>query len=103
MKRTATARVKIFGETYHLKGDTTEQHLHRLAEMVDQRMREIAARSPHLDVPRVAVLAALSFADEVLRLRRELDEVYELLEEETDSSRSGEKPSEGDPPGEEGT
>lgn len=95
MKRTTTARVKIFGDTYHLKGETTEQHLHRLAEMVDQRMREIAARSPHLDVPRVAVLAALSFADEVLRLRRELDEVYELLEEETEGKSTESPPPEG--------
>jgi len=88
--------VEIYDQTYHLAGQDTE-HIRRLAEMVDARMRAVAAQGRTVDSLRVAVLAALNLADELSQaggadaklgharaanLRGLLDEV---LEEERDT------------------
>ncbi|MCL6450481.1 MAG: cell division protein ZapA, partial [Acetobacteraceae bacterium] len=58
----------IFGEQYAVISSASAAHLRRLASLVDEQMRRIAARSPRLAPAKVAVLAALSLANEVLRL-----------------------------------
>jgi cell division protein ZapA len=58
--------VEIYDQTYHLAGQDTE-HIRRLAEMVDARMRAVAAQGRTADSLRVAVLAALNLADELSR------------------------------------
>ena len=56
--------VEIYDQTYHLSGQDTE-HIRRLAELVDARMRAVAAQGHTVDSLRVAVLAALNLADEL--------------------------------------
>lgn len=56
--------VEIYDQTYHLSGQNTE-HIRRLAELVDARMRAVAAQGHTVDSLRVAVLAALNLADEL--------------------------------------
>jgi cell division protein ZapA len=56
--------VEIYDQTYHLSGQDTE-HIRRLAELVDARMRTVAAQGHTVDSLRVAVLAALNLADEL--------------------------------------
>jgi cell division protein ZapA len=58
--------VQIYDQTYHLFGED-EEHIRRLAELVDARMRAVAAQGRTADSLRVAVLAALNFADELSR------------------------------------
>ena len=58
--------VEIYDQTYHLAGQDTE-HIRGLAEMVDARMRAVAAQGRTVDSLRVAVLAALNLADELSR------------------------------------
>ncbi|CCQ98344.1 conserved hypothetical protein [[Clostridium] ultunense Esp] len=81
-ERTNSARVVIYGEPYLLKGEASNSHLHQVAEWVDQKMKEIAKRNPKLDHTRIAVLAAVNIADELLRVRRELEELYQMIDEE---------------------
>ncbi|HUB28468.1 MAG TPA: cell division protein ZapA [Terracidiphilus sp.] len=88
--------VSIYDQAYHLTGQNPV-HIHRLAELVDAKMRAVAAQGRTVDSLRVAVLAALNLADELtqatgadaregharaLTLRGLLDEV---LEEKTGS------------------
>ena len=61
--------VEIYNQTYRLSGDDAE-HIRRLAEMVDARMRAVAAQGRTADSLRVAVLAALNLADELSRAER---------------------------------
>ena len=61
--------VEIYDQTYHLAGQDTE-HIRGLAEMVDARMRAVAAGGRTVDSLRVAVLAALNLADELLEARK---------------------------------
>lgn len=56
--------VKIYDQTYHLSGQNAE-HIRGLAELVDARMRAVAAQGRTVDSLRVAVLAALNLADEL--------------------------------------
>jgi cell division protein ZapA len=55
---------QIYDQTYHLSGQDAE-HIRRLAELVDARMRAVAAQGRTVDSLRVAVLAALNLADEL--------------------------------------
>jgi cell division protein ZapA len=56
--------VQIYDQSYHLSGQDAE-HIRRLAELVDARMRAVAAQGRTVDSLRVAVLAALNLADEL--------------------------------------
>jgi len=83
--------VSIYDQTYHLRGHDPD-HIHRLADLVDSKMRAVAAQGRTVDSLRVAVLAALNLADELSQtsgvnaregraraahLRHMLDEVLE--------------------------
>lgn len=56
--------VSIYDQTYHLTGHDPE-HIQRLAELVDTKMRAVAAQGRTVDSLRVAVLAALNLADDL--------------------------------------
>jgi len=56
--------VEIYDQTYHLSGQDVE-HIRKLAEQVDAKMRAVAAQGRTVDSLRVAVLAALNLADEL--------------------------------------
>ena len=56
--------VEIYAQPYHLSGHDVE-HIRALAELVDARMRAVAAQGRTVDSLRVAVLAALNLADEL--------------------------------------
>ena len=61
--------VSIYDQAYHLTGQDPN-HIHRLAESVDAKMRAVAAQGHTVDSLRVAVLAALNFADELFQAQR---------------------------------
>ena len=59
-------RVSIFNQTYSLRSASGDgEHVRRVAQLVDERMRLIASQLAVHDVAKVAVLAALNFADEL--------------------------------------
>ncbi len=64
--------VEIYDQVYQLRG-TDAAHIQRLADMVDDKMRAVSANSKTVDSLRVAVLAALNIADELLALRARND------------------------------
>jgi cell division protein ZapA len=64
--------VAIYDQVYHLRG-TDAQYIERLAALVDGKMRAVAAHGSTVDSLRVAVLAALNIADELLALRNRFE------------------------------
>ena len=58
--------VTIYDQTYHLMGQDPEQ-VHRSAALVDAKMRAVSSQGRTVDSLRVAVLAALNLADELLQ------------------------------------
>ena len=59
--------VKIYGRTYHLRGEGDPVYLTRLAALVDERMHEVSESTGTADTLKVAILAALNLADEFLQ------------------------------------
>jgi cell division protein ZapA len=66
--------VEIFGQTYAVKAGSDPGYVESLAAFVDGQMKDVSRASGAVDSLRIAVLAALNLADEVFRLRREVDE-----------------------------
>jgi cell division protein ZapA len=60
--------VDIYDQIYQLRGVKPE-YIERLAEVVDLKMRAVSAHGSTVDSLRVAVLAALNLADELVTLR----------------------------------
>lgn len=67
---TPTVRVEIYNQTYNIRSDGDSDYIMRLAEFVDNRMREISSYTLTVDSLKVAILAALHIADELHRLQR---------------------------------
>jgi len=57
--------VEIYDQVYQLSG-TDPAHIERLAALVDAKMRVVCAHGATVDSLRVAVLAALNIADELI-------------------------------------
>lgn len=66
--------VEIFGQAYAVKAGADPGYVESLAAFVDGRMKDVSRSSGAVDSLRIAVLAALNLADEVFRLRREVEE-----------------------------
>jgi cell division protein ZapA len=74
--------VDIYDQIYQLRGSDPE-YIERLASVVDSKMRAVSAHGATVDSLRVAVLAALNIADELLALRLR----YETLAATVEASR----------------
>jgi len=70
-----TIRVEIFDRVYHVQSSTDEKYTRRLAQSVDATMRLIAAQTQTVESLRIAVLAALHYADRY----EQLQERYQKL------------------------
>ncbi len=64
--------VDIYDQTYRLRG-SDQAYVEKLAALVDMKMRAVAAHGRTADSLRVAVLAALNIADELMRLQERFD------------------------------
>jgi len=74
-------KVEIYDQFYNVAGDLDPNYLQQLAKYVDVRMRQIARASGAVDSVKVAVLAALSIADELHALRQSHEQNTESLRE----------------------
>jgi len=63
-------KVEIYDQVYNVAGDLEPEYVEQLAKYVDQRMRQIARGTGAVDSVKLAVLAALSIADELHSLRQ---------------------------------
>ncbi len=67
-RATTSISVEIYDQTYHLRAHDPE-YIQKLASTVDSKMRAVSASGNTVDSLRVAVLAALNIADELMRLQ----------------------------------
>ncbi len=68
-------QVEIFGQVYSLKGTDDSAHIRELAAYVDSKMKEVEKGTGTVDPLRVAILTALTIADELNSLRVQYDEL----------------------------
>ena len=79
--------VEIYDQIYNLRG-TDAEYIQQLATLVDGKMRAVAAHGGTADSLRVAVLAALNIADELLTLRARYDTLAGSMNGSEDAMRT---------------
>ena len=79
--------VDIYDQVYQLRG-VDPVYIERLASVVDSKMRSVASHGSTVDSLRVAVLAALNIADELLTLRTRHDQLMGSLEQSQSTMRT---------------
>ena len=73
--------IEIYGQRYEIrvKGEEDEKYIGHLTSLVDQKMHEVAVKSKSSDTTKIAVLAALNIADELLLVQKKLDQLNEAI------------------------
>jgi len=90
-------QVEIYGQAYNIKGGTDTAYTRELAAYVDGKMRAIEKGTGTVDPLRVAILTAITIADEFYHERKRCGELehtvgsavkrlMELTEAETDDT-----------------
>ncbi len=71
--------IKICGNTYRILGDENPEHIKKISEYVDTKMRAITTDSDTVSTGKVAVLTALHIADELFKTRDKAEEKLSSL------------------------
>jgi cell division protein ZapA len=86
----SSVEVSILGSTFTIQSRYDPRYLDEVVAYLKQKIREIQASSGAQDPLKIALLAALNVADELLRKRegdsREIEELTERLIERIDRS-----------------
>lgn len=85
-----SVKVNIFEQTYSLRSFKGEEHITQIAQLVDERMRKIAANTTSFELSRIAVLAALNIADELQALKSQYEELKAALSQASEYSNEKE-------------
>jgi cell division protein ZapA (FtsZ GTPase activity inhibitor) len=64
-----STRVNIFGEELGIRSQASPEYTRKVAEYVDQAMRQVSKATRLTDVHRIAILAAMSITDEFFQAR----------------------------------
>ena len=74
--------VKILGQSFTVASEEREEHLRRVADLVDRKMREIAqgGRANGVSTLDVAILTALNIASEYQKLRDESEVMRKAID-----------------------
>ncbi len=62
-------KVQIFGSTYSIQGEADADYIIRLADYVNEKMKEVGGNLQSGNQLQVAILAALNIADEYFQIR----------------------------------
>ncbi|EKD49022.1 MAG: hypothetical protein ACD_64C00029G0003 [uncultured bacterium] len=69
---TKAYKVRINGDEFHLVSDEAEAHVLKAAEKVDAIIKELSTGASRIDKRKVAILAALQLASELLHIQEAL-------------------------------
>lgn len=76
-----SADIFILGQKYTVKGDSPDEHIRQLAGYVNDRIKEVCERLPNVTPLKATILAAITIADELHRLREEEADITRRIEE----------------------
>jgi len=80
---TQKIRVNIFGSEYVLKASENEEYIINIAKYVDEKMRLIDKSNNINSKSKVAILAALNIAEELIQERDNREKLIDQLNEES--------------------
>ena len=90
MDQKTRVRLSIYDQVIHLRCSSPDE-LHALARIVDEKMHGFSAQDDRISVTQLAILAALSFAQETSELRQknfDLERRVSLLEQKLSASQN---------------
>ncbi|MDK2931486.1 MAG: cell division protein ZapA [Bacillota bacterium] len=73
--------VNIVDEEYTIRADADPEYVKLLAKAVDERVRAALAANPRLARSRAVILACLSLADDLEKLKARYEELMRMVEE----------------------
>ncbi|MBM7648876.1 cell division protein ZapA [Bacillus ectoiniformans] len=76
--------VKIYGYEYTIVGTESHDHIQRVANMVDKKMREISSANPMLDTNKTAVLTAVNAVHEYVKLQEKIEKLEKEIKQTKD-------------------
>jgi len=82
-----TIAVEIYDQVYHLRG-TNPAYIEHLARLVDAKMRAVSAQGGTVDSLRVAVLASLNIADDLVCQRERYKDLAGSITQSQSTMRS---------------
>jgi len=80
----ARTTVDIYGQQYVIVGTESPSHVHLVASLVDDKMREISSKNPVLDVSKLAVLTAVNAVNDYIKLKDQFERLQKELKKEKD-------------------
>lgn len=75
MSKAKNLKVTIFGEPYTLASDEADEHVLKTAQLLDSLMQDIAQASKISDTKKIAVLAGLRIASQLVALKAEQEAI----------------------------
>lgn len=75
--------VNIAGYSLTVKTDRSAEHMKRLSELLNERVREVQKSGMTANYLNVVMMAAMGLADEVLELRGERENVEKRFEQKS--------------------
>ncbi len=75
--------VNIAGYTLTVMTERTAEHMERLSELLNERVREVQKSGGTANYLHVVMLAAMKLGDEILELRQELEKEKQRFEEKS--------------------
>lgn len=80
-----TVKVRIFDHEYLVKSEEDDAQVSRIAEYVNEKLREIKDNDMELSEKKIVILAALNIASEYFQLLNERDELLAHLQQRTEA------------------
>ena len=78
-------KLKIYDQEYTIKSEENEEQLNRIADYVNDKLREIEANTKGLSEKKMAILVALNIASEYFQAMREREELSLNVRQRTES------------------
>lgn len=76
-----TVKIEVFGQEYSIKSDNgDEDHVKRIAQYVNEKIKDILSNTEVTIRLDVAILAALDVAHDYLSLKEDHDKLIEAIE-----------------------
>ncbi len=77
-------KVRILDREYLVTSEEDQEQIHRIAEYLNEKLREVQNNTEGLSEKKTAILAALNIAGEYFNLLKERDELLARLRQRTE-------------------
>lgn len=85
----SVSEVYIYGSKYRIRSEEDKEYIDQVAAYVTEKMKDLEQNVNVLTTSKLAVMVAFSVADELMKLRRDLEtdtSIVDMLEEKLNSA-----------------